>query len=165
MIHNIIEWAKFLVSENGLWMLGIFSYTEALFHPIPVDPVLVFLQISASWNIYHIFFVAWISSLLGGATAYYLGQKLGKKVFIKFFGEKWFTKGKIFLEKYGMMSIIVSAITPIPFKIAAWMSGVLHMPFWKFFIAQTIGRGIRFGMVLGAVEVIKLIIPFFKTLF
>ena len=85
--HSLVESAQELVAGNGLWMLGLFSYTEALFHPIPVDPVLIFLREVNSWNVYQIFFVAWIASILGGTTAHYLGGKLGKPVFIKFFGE------------------------------------------------------------------------------
>jgi membrane protein YqaA with SNARE-associated domain len=155
MFDGMIEWSKILIAENGMWMLAIFSYTEAIFHPIPVDPILIFLREIGSWNVYQIFFVAWASSILGGGTAYYLGQKLGKPVFLRFFGDEWFKKGKNFLEKYGVWSIIIAAVTPLPFKVAAWMSGILHMPFWKFFIAQAIGRGIRFGIVLGLWEVIR----------
>lgn len=157
MFENLLEWAKILVAENGLWMLGVYAYTEALFHPIPVDPVLVFLYEVGNWNVYHIFFVAWISSLLGGLTAHYFGEKLGKKVFLKFFGEKWFEKGKLFLEKYGMWSVFIAAATPFPFKVAAWMAGILHMPIWKFFIAQALGRGLRFGLVLGLWKTIKIL--------
>jgi len=153
--HPIIEWSQDLVVANGLWMLGIFSYTEALFHPIPVDPVLIILREINSWNIYHIFFVAWVSSLLGGSTAHYFGGKLGKPVFIKFFGEEYFTIGKKFLKKYGMWSVLIAAATPLPFKVAAWMAGILHMPVWKFFIAQAIGRGVRFAMVLGIWEILR----------
>lgn len=151
----MVEWAQVLVSQNGLWMLSIFAYTEAIFHPIPVDPVLIFLREMNSWNIYHIFFVAWISSMLGGMTAHYLGRRLGKKVFIKFFGNEYFEKGKKFLEKYGMWSILIAAATPLPFKVAAWMAGILHMPGWKFFIAQALGRGLRFVAVMGLWEIIR----------
>jgi len=153
--HSLVEWAQELVAGNGLWMLGLFSYTEALFHPIPVDPVLIFLREMNSWNVYQIFFVAWISSILGGTTAHYLGGKLGKPVFIKFFGEEYFKTGEKFLEKYGMWSVLIAAATPLPFKVAAWMAGILHMPMWKFFIAQSIGRGARFGIVLGLWELVR----------
>ncbi len=153
--HALVHWSQLIISENGLWVLGLFSYTEALFHPVPVDPILIFLRELGGWNVYHIFMVAWISSLLGGSTAHYLGGKLGKPVFIKFFGKEYFSKGKEFLEKYGMWSIVVAAATPLPFKVAAWMAGILHMPFWKFFIAQAIGRGARFGVVLGLWELVR----------
>lgn len=155
MTDSMIQWATEFLQEHGMWTLALFSYTEAIFHPIPVDPVLVALSALDSWNTTSIFIVATLSSILGGATAYWLGGKLGKPVFINFFGADMFAKGKKFLEHWGMLSVILAAATPIPFKVMAWTAGILHMPFWKFFIAQTIGRALRFAAVLWLFEIVK----------
>ena len=119
------------------------------------DLVLVPLSAIGKWDMWHIFFVAWIASLLGGATAHYFGRKLGKPVFIKFFGKEMFGVGEKFLNHWGMWSVVIAAATPVPFKVMAWMAGILEMKFWKFFIAQAIGRAIRFSFVLWVFELIK----------
>ena len=152
----LFEPLKPFMAENGMWALFLFSYSEAVFQPIPVDIALGFMVFLGSWSIYELFFVAFIASILGGSTAYYLGEHMGKPIFIKLFGEPVFNKGTIFLQKWGMWSVLIAAATPIPFKVVAWLAGILHMPFWKFFIAQSIGRGARFAAALGLFELIKL---------
>lgn len=155
LIQPLADWALPLIEEYGMGGLALFSYTEAIFHPIPVDVVLVPLSAIGKWNIWTIFFVAWVSSILGGQTAHYLGQKLGKPAFIKFFGDDMFAVGEKFLKHWGMWSVTIAAATPIPFKVMAWMAGILDMPAWKFFIAQAIGRAFRFAFVLWLFEIIK----------
>lgn len=155
ILQNMIDWAIPIIEQFGMLGLFIFSFTESVFHPIPVDPILLAMSSVGKWSIYDIFFWAFIGSILGSWFAFFLGGHLGKPIFIKFFGEEMFLKGKKFMEKWGIWGIIVSAITPIPFKIAAWMAGILHMSQWKFVCATVLGRGIRFAIVLGAYEFFK----------
>ena len=154
-LQSSIEWSITLMEQFGMLGLFIFSFTESLFHPIPVDPVLIAMAVMEKWNVSYIFFWALMGSVLGGILAYFLGRRFGKPIFIKFFGEKRFEQGKNFMEKWGILGIFITAVTPIPFKVAAWMAGILYMSRWKFIIAIILGRGARFAFVLGAFEFFK----------
>lgn len=155
LLQPLIDWSISLLEQMGMLGLFLFSFTESLFHPIPVDPILIAMTAMGEWSVMTIFFWALLGSVLGGLFAHFLGSHFGKPIFIKLFGELRFEQGKKFMEKWGVWGIIITAITPIPFKIAAWMSGILHMSRWKFILATIIGRGIRFGLVLGVFKFVQ----------
>ncbi len=154
-LQPLIDWSIQILEQFGMIGLFIFSFTESLFHPIPVDPILIAMDALGKWDTQSIFFWATFGGVLGGLLAHYLGEKLGKKAFLKFFTEDTFTSGKKFMEKWGVWSVIFVAITPLPFKVIAWMSGILHMNRLAFFIAEIIGRSIRFILVLWLFDIIK----------
>lgn len=155
LLQPFIDWSITIMEQFGMLGLFIFSFTESLFHPIPVDPVIIAMTAMGEWSVYNIFFWALVGSVLGGMLAHFLGGHFGKPIFIKFFGEEKFIQGKNFMEKWGIWGILITAIIPIPFKVAAWMAGILHMSRWKFICATIIGRGARFGLVLGAFEFLR----------
>jgi membrane protein YqaA with SNARE-associated domain len=159
MIHDIkdylIEWSIRILEQMGMWGLFVFSYTESLFHPIPVDPILLAMQAMGEWSMWDILFWATLGSLLGGMTAHFLGAHLGKKIFVKFFGIQKFEKGKKLMEKWGVWGVIFAAVTPVPYKVMGWLAGILHMPLIPFALATVVGRGLRFAFVLGVFELLR----------
>lgn len=155
VLDGLINWSISLMEEMGMMGLFIFSFTESLFHPIPVDPVIVAMALINTWSVYNIFFWALIGSVLGGLFAHFLGAHFGKRVFVKIFGEKKFLQGRSFMERWGIWSVLIVAVTPLPFKVIAWMAGILHMNILKFFITSLIGRAIRFALVLGGFQLLS----------
>jgi membrane protein YqaA with SNARE-associated domain len=155
ILDNLVKWSISIMEEMGMLGLFIFSFTESLFHPIPVDPVIVAMAIIGTWSVYDIFFWALLGSVLGGLFAHFLGSHFGKKIFLKVFGENKFLKGKEFMEKWGVWSVLIVAVTPLPFKVIAWIAGVLHMNMFIFFITSLIGRAIRFALVLGGFQLLS----------
>lgn len=155
MIEGLRQWTLAQIEEYGLPALGLFSYTEAIFHPIPVDPMLVGMVALQYWHPFTIFIIATVTSSLGGITSYILGKSLGKPVVMKFITEERFQQGEQLIHKWGILSILISAITPIPFKVVTWLAGILRMHFLTFFLAQTIGRAIRFALVIWGFEYIS----------
>ncbi|MEM2174598.1 MAG: VTT domain-containing protein, partial [Candidatus Micrarchaeia archaeon] len=83
---------------------------------------------------------------LGSCINYYLGLKIGKGIYKKF-GRKR-VKGAIkFFNKYGFYSLIIAALTPIPWDLFSLLSGFLHYDFKKYMLASLIGRIPRFLIV------------------
>jgi membrane protein YqaA with SNARE-associated domain len=155
LVQPLTDWSIQILEQFGMIGLFIFSFTESLFHPIPVDPILIAMEAMEKWSTSSLFFWATIGSILGGLLAHYAGSTFGKKVFLKVFTEKRFETGKKFMEKWGVWSVIFVAITPLPFKVIAWMAGILHMNRIIFFIAETIGRAGRFMLVLWIFDIIQ----------
>lgn len=151
----LIEWAKEAMLEHGLWFLFLFSFTESLIQPIPVEPVLtaaVYWELSSPLDL---LILVTSASLLGATLGYYLGKKWGHPAFLFVFrkrGKKWMKTGEELFEKYGAWVVFLSAFTPIPFKVAAWISGIFEMSFWKFFLAAILGRTLRFAVVIYGLE-------------
>ncbi len=151
MIEALIEWAKEMMLEYGLWFLAFFSVTEAFIQPIPVEPV---LAASVGFNIASplvILLVAGGASVLGGCIGFLLGHKYGHPAFLYVFrknGKKWMSTGEIFFEKWGIWAVFFCAFTPIPFKVAAWLAGIFEMSFPGFLLAAALGRFLRFALVI-----------------
>ena len=146
MLNHLIELGKTFVENYGEIGLFFFSFTESFIQPIPVDPILA-MATSMGFNPHVAFLIVLFSSLLGASFGYFLGLKLGHPFAVKIFGERQINKAEKFLYKWEFWGIIFVAFTPIPFKIAVWMAGILEMPFRKFFLASFIGRGVRFAFV------------------
>ncbi len=155
LLQTSIDWSLHILEQFGMFGLFIFSFTESIFHPIPVDPVLVAMSNMNKWSNGDIFFWATLGSILGGLTAHFLGLKFGKKLFIKIFNQQLFESGKRFMEKWGVWSVIFVAVTPLPFKVITWMAGILHMNRFSFLLAEIIGRSGRFLLVLWLFKIIK----------
>ena len=131
----------------------LFSYTESIIQPFPVDPLLA-LAVAAGSNPHTLLFFASLGAMLGAITAYFLGKYLGEPVFLKLFKKKYYTQGEAFFKKYGVYAVLIGAVTPIPFKIIVWLAGIFEMPFIPFLIMTFIGRVGRFALVVYAVNLI-----------
>ena len=81
-LQPLTDWSIQILEQFGMIGLFIFSFTESLFHPIPVDPILIALEAIGKWSTSSIFFWATTGSVLGGLVAHYAGTTLGKKVFL-----------------------------------------------------------------------------------
>ena len=137
------------IEEWGNLGLFLFSYTESIIQPFPVDPILI-ASIAAGGNPHILLFYASLGAMLGAITAYVLGKYLGEPVFLKLFKKKYYQQGEKFFEKYGIYAVLLGAVTPIPFKVIAWLAGIFEMPFIPFLIMTFIGRVGRFALVIYA---------------
>jgi membrane protein YqaA with SNARE-associated domain len=143
MFDSLKEWATDFVQEYGY--LGIFfiSFTESIIQPIPPDPFITGGTIFGL-NVLKAAVVAATGSVLGAVVGYFLGKFLGEPVAKKLLSEKYYEKGEILFRKYGILAVIIAAITPIPFKVISWLAGIFEMPLLGFIIAAAIGRFPRF---------------------
>jgi len=155
MMAALIAWAKEQMLAYGLWFLFAFTFTEAFIQPIPVEPVLLAglgFHIATPKTL---LFLASLASLLGGCLGFWLGKRYGHPVFLKVFtknGQKWMEWGEKFFAKWGVWAVFMCAFTPIPFKVAAWLSGIFEMKFWQFFVAAALGRIPRFAIVIYGID-------------
>jgi len=128
--------------------LAVFSFTEAIIQPIPPDLVYIPMLVNASGNVrlvVWLWLVVTVSSVLGCLVGYFIGQRWGSKLAVRFGQEKHLTKLRQLTERYGSFGIFLAAISPIPYKVFGWMAGMAEMPKRPFLIAGLIGRGCRFG--------------------
>ena len=128
--------------------LAVFSFTEAIIQPIPPDLVYIPMLVNATGNVplvVWLWLVVTVSSVLGCLVGYFIGQRWGSKLMVRFGQEKHLTKLRQLTERYGSFGIFLAAISPIPYKVFGWMAGMAEMPKRPFLIAGLIGRGCRFG--------------------
>lgn len=143
MFEGLKQWAEEVVTEYGYWGIFIVSFTESIIQPVPPDP---FITGGTAFGLVPIkaALTAAVGSVLGGFVGYLLGKFLGEPLLKKFINKKHYEKGEILFRKYGILAVIIAAITPIPFKVICWMAGIFEMPVLGFLLAAFVGRLPRF---------------------
>lgn len=133
------------------WWLGVISFVESSFFPIPPDPFLLVSTCLKPEKWWKYALLISITSVLGGLFGYIIGyyffDLFGQKIVSLYNLESQFEQvGKLF-NQTAFWSIFVSAFTPIPYKIFTIAGGFFRIDLITFIIASTIGRSMRFFLV------------------
>ena len=150
LLHRLANWTiQFSDSNWAVFFLGLNSFTESIFFPIPPDPFLIALSIGEPRAALWLASLVTISSVSGGLVGHWLGRYLGRTMLHRWISASKITTAQYIVNKYGAWAIIIAAITPIPYKVFSVLAGALNMSTGIFFIASLLGRGIRF-LTIGA---------------
>lgn len=140
----VLHWAE---TPYGAWALGILSFAESSFFPIPPDVLLLALGLSIPKRAFWYALICSVASVLGGALGYYIGYELhdfGMKL-LKLYGytDKFETLAGTF-RQHNFLAVLIAAITPIPYKVFTITAGYVKADFFTFLLASAIGRSTRF---------------------
>ena len=153
-LRKIYEWTLSLAERrlSGLW-LGLLSFAEASFFPIPPDVLLIPLCLGKMKKAFRFAFICSIASVLGGVAGYAIGAFAWDELsglffqYIPGFTPEKFDQLKSWYEEWGWPLVFIAGFSPIPYKIFTVASGVLGMALWPFIIASAISRSARFFLV------------------
>ena len=135
--------------------LGIVSFVESSFFPIPPDVMVVPMVLAKKSSYLKIFLIATIFSVLGGIFGYLIGYlfiDLAMYV-IEFYNyENKVLKLKMDLSQgSGMViwlgTLFLAGFTPLPYKVFTITSGLIGFDILAFIIISLISRGLRFFLV------------------
>jgi membrane protein YqaA with SNARE-associated domain len=89
---------------------------------------------------------ATLGSIVGSLALYAIGRKGGEAVLRRRFSVQRSDRAMAFIQKYGVMAIIIPSLLPppMPFKMFVLLSGVARIPMPRFVGAVAIGRGTRY---------------------
>ncbi len=148
MIDEITDFVLDWADGFGLIGLAIVSSTEAAFQPVPPDLLVMPMSLSADGplELFLIFSVATLSSVLGSLGGYAIGFYGGRPLLERFASTDNSEKLDNLVTRYGSAGIFIAAVSPIPYKALAWTAGAGKMNIRIFIVAGLIGRGIRFGL-------------------
>jgi membrane protein YqaA with SNARE-associated domain len=138
-------------SKKSQWLLGIISFTESSFFPIPPDPFLMAsLLFKQNRWIYYSSLVT-ITSVLGAMFGYLVGHLFNEfvvEVLVKYYKfEDEFNKVAELFGNNTFWTMFISAFTPIPFKVFTISGGIFGVNLLVFIIASILGRGLRFFII------------------
>ena len=149
-LNPIYEWLINLPFYYWIIAICFLSLMDSIISPIPPDPLIILSITYFPEYIILTIILATISSYIGGLISYFFAIKIHQnyKSFINYFisEEKFNKTNKIFNEK-GSIFILISSITFIPYKVIAWLSGLMRYKVSTFSIYTLIGRSIRYGVV------------------
>lgn len=141
-----------IIAIFGIWtyvilFLVIFAETGLVVTPfLPGDSLLFIVGAFSAighLNIVIVYVVLLIAAILGDTVNYWLGNKLGAKVFSrensKIFNKKYLTMTEEFYEKYGGKTIIIARFVPIVRTFAPFVAGIGKMKYSVFLTYNIIG--------------------------
>ena len=154
-----------LASEYGLWVYGIvflivFCETGLVVLPLLPGDSLLFAagslaSLPGSQLSPHLLFIGLsIAGILGDTLNYWIGKKIGPKVFAskesRFFKREYLDKTHAFYLKYGAKTIVIARFIPIIRTFAPFVAGVGEMPYRTFIFYNIIGAVIWVGSFIYA---------------
>jgi membrane-associated protein len=149
--------------------LIIFAETGLVVTPfLPGDSLLFAvgaLSATGILNVWVVYFSLLVAAILGDTVNYWIGHKMGPRVFSKsnskIFNKAYLAKTEAFYEKYGGKTIILARFLPILRTFAPFVAGVGKMNYAKFVTYNVVGAFIWVttfvwaGYFFGSIKIIK----------
>tara|TARA_B100000575_G_C22962812_1_gene556156 strand:+ start:51 stop:635 length:585 start_codon:yes stop_codon:yes gene_type:complete len=137
--------------KNATWFLGIISFAESSFFPIPPDIILIPMVLAKKTKAFMYALICTLSSVSGGILGYLIGLLLFNSIGIILISFYHLSDAvddfKNYYNTYGVWMVMVAGFTPFPFKVITIASGLFQLNFFVFIISSIISRGLRFYLV------------------
>jgi membrane protein YqaA with SNARE-associated domain len=152
LYEKVLKWAA---HRHAPWYLGMLSFAESSFFPIPPDVMLAPMSLSKPGKAWYFASLTTITSVLGGVLGYFIGyflfDELGQPLIELYNAQEKFDIAKGWFDEYGVWVVFIAGFSPIPYKLFTVTSGVLSLALLPFLLASAIGRGARFFLVAGLI--------------
>jgi membrane protein YqaA with SNARE-associated domain len=152
MLRRLYNWCIAAAEKPyATWLMGVVSFVESSFFPIPPDAMLVPMAIARPDKAYFYATVCTVTSVAGGVLGYLIGSLLYDSVglwLITLYG--YGNKVEVFRESYaqwGGWIILLKGVTPIPYKIVTIASGFAGYNLFMFVVLSCVARGMRFFLL------------------
>ena len=134
------------------WIVFFLTICESIFLFIPPEVFMTPPIIANKKRALPITIAASLGSIVGGALAYMIGfwlyESLGTWLINTFSDPELIeTSIKPMFGAYGIWIIVLTAVTPIPYKLLAIWLGFMQYPIWLFLGVSAIFRTGRFAIV------------------
>ena len=150
-LESVGDWLYSFASALGGPGLLVIAIADSSFLSIPEgnDLLIVVLSIGKSWGemAYYVLMTV-MGSVIGCLLLYAVGRHGGRALLEKKFSPKRAQVAQNYLQKYGILSIMIPSILPppMPFKIFVLTAGVFGLTPGRFMVAVVLGRSIRYFM-------------------
>ena len=148
MIRRLYAWTmRQAVGPRAWWALGVLSFAEASFFPIPPDAILAPMILADRRRAFQL--AAWCAtcSVLGALFGYAIGSLLYHSIghwLIEFYGYgNRLEEFRAAFARHGWL-ILFQGFTPIPFKLVTISAGFARYNLALFVVSCAITRSARF---------------------
>ncbi|MEV8585349.1 DedA family protein [Streptomyces sp. NPDC051180] len=147
---HVQEWLETIPAVAIYALVGVVIGLESLGIPLPGEIVLVSSALLASQhgeiNPYVLGACATAGAIIGDSIGYAIGRKGGRPLlawlgrrFPKHFSEANIGLAEQSFQKWGMWAVFFGRFIALLRIFAGPLAGVLHMPYWKFLVANVLG--------------------------
>ena len=138
-------------------ILSLVAFWESIIFPIPPDLLLIPMSLANKRKALYFASLTTIFSVLGGLIGYFIGllfwAEIGQSLMQSLGYTGAYSTFSVLYREYGVMVIIVGALTPFPFKVVAILSGVMEFSILSFVLAALVSRGFRFFIIASLILV------------
>ncbi len=150
LYDKVLLWSE---HPKAVRFLGIMSFCESIFFPIPTDVMLAPMALAQPEKAWRLALITTITSVVGGIIGYLLGYFLFDS-FIAPNLESWgylelYQKTQGWFDEYGIWIVFIAGFSPIPYKVFTLTAGGMHMAIIPFALVSLLSRGARFYLVAG----------------
>jgi membrane-associated protein len=164
-----------IIVQYGLWTYGILFvviFIETGFVVMPFLPGDSLLFAAGTFAALKALKIVWlilvlsVAAVLGDTVNYWVGRRLGPKVFSKeesrFFKKEYLDRTHAFYKKHGGKTIIIARFVPIIRSFAPFVAGVGRMSYGRFLFFNVIG-GVGWVVLLTGVGYFFGTIPLIRS--
>ncbi len=138
-----------LLLDYGLVLLFVFVAVESAGVPIPGETVLITAAVLADpqhhrYSLVSVIVVASVAAIVGDNVGYVLGRYGGRRLinrwgFVRRYAEKALPPSERFFERHGPKAVFFGRFVAVLRVTAAWLAGLSHMKWWRFFAWNAAG--------------------------
>ena len=133
------------------WVVFLMTVFESIFLFVPPEVFMTPAIVADKKRARPVVLAATLGSIVGGAITYMIGlwlfDTVGVWLIENFASPEKFELTKSLFMKYGILIIIATAVTPIPYKLLALCAGFLEYPLLVFLGISAIFRTGRFAII------------------
>ena len=150
-LTGIVGFAAQLLDSLGEWGVGLFTFLETVFPPIPSEvilPLAGFISSQGSMNIVLLIVTSTLGAYLGGLVLYFLGVALGLERSIRILSKlplvdrEDFEKAAAWFSRHGRSAVFFGRLIPGVRSLISLPAGAERMNFAAFSIFTIAGSGI-----------------------
>ena len=146
---------SYAAHKNSNFFLGIISFIESSFFPIPPDVMIIPMAVAKKNEFLKIFLIATIFSVLGGVFGYIIGAYFFDFAMsiVEFYNyqQKANNIKEALAEGTGfytwLVILFLAGFTPLPYKVFTIASGLIGFNLIIFIVISLVSRGLRFFIV------------------
>ncbi|MFC1690915.1 YqaA family protein [Nanoarchaeota archaeon] len=148
------------IGTYGYLALFLSSFlTDLLGQPLSPDVALI-TGILLGFNIFIVIMIISFGSYLASLMSYSLGITYGEKAVKVIFGFEKYSKWKNFFRRFDKIALALAAMTPVPYVLMCWISGIFRVRIRDFLLFALIPRTIRYIIIAYVIVVVKGIVVF-----
>lgn len=133
------------------WLVFFMTVCESIFLFIPPEVFITPAIVAEKKRAKPMVFAASLGSIIGGAISFLIGlwlfDSVGMWLIENFASTEKFEMTRTLFNKYGILIIIATAVTPIPYKLLALCAGFMNYPILIFLGVSALFRTGRFAII------------------
>jgi membrane protein YqaA with SNARE-associated domain len=134
-LERLSQWFVGTLGPLGV-ALGHFL-PDAFAAPLPND-AFSFFGLAGGMTFWAVVLWASLGTLTGGAVGFWVGRKLQHTKWFKALMRSRGRQVNALFQRYGVMALVIAALTPIPYWLGCWISGAGGMRFRLFLALSTL---------------------------